>query len=197
LTGKKSDFLTDSLKDRAQAMANLSFVNDKSALTSLALGAVLLLAFGALSCAAQEKKEKEPRQKKLLAARQVWYDAYSRGDTEAMARIEAKDFVVISERGTQSKDKQLRGIRQRVEEKKWPKGATHVTDDRHVRFYGNSAVVTGHGWMKFPDQKDPPKDRYVLTEVWVVDRDGAWNVVHLHFSQLTNSAVARKPNTFD
>jgi ketosteroid isomerase-like protein len=153
----------------------------------LSASGVILLVLGSLPSAAQEKKQKDPREEKLLAVRQTWYDAYYRGDTEELARIEEQDFLVIFHPGIRTRDEQLAGIRIREAEKKgFPKGTTNVSELLRVRFYGNTAIVTGRGWTKFPDQKDVPKERLAFTEVWV-HRDGEWKVVHLHFHQLDRS----------
>ena len=133
---------------------------------------------------AQDGKDKDPRRDKLLAARDAWYEAFYRGDTDAMDKVEAKEFVVIGDRGGAAKEEQLKGIKKAVEDKKWfPKGTAQVTEDLRVRFEGNVAVVTGRAWVKAPDQKDPPKERTALTEVWV-ERDGRWTVLHLHYHRI-------------
>ena len=142
---------------------------------------VVFLACSAAALCAQEKKESVPGRDKLLAARLSWYDSFCSGDTEQMSKIEDKDFLVISPRGIQSKEEQLRGIRKRVEEQQWfPKGSTHATEDLKVRLYGKSAIVTGQGWVKFPEATEPPKEKYYISEAWV-NQDGQWRVVHLHF----------------
>jgi ketosteroid isomerase-like protein len=142
---------------------------------------LLCLALPPEPCLGQDGKDKDPRRDKLLAARDAWYVAFYGGDTDAMDKVEAKDFVVVSERGLSTKDEQLRGIKKAVEDKKWfPKGMTQGTEDLRIRFEGNVAVITGRGWAKAPDQKDRPKERVALTEVWV-ERDDGWTVLHLHF----------------
>jgi len=140
---------------------------------------------------AQGAKEKDARRAKLLAARDAWYVAFYAGDTAAMDKVEAKEFVVIGDRAGQTrmltKGEQLKGIKKAVEDKKWlPKGVTHETEDLRIRFEGNVAVLTGRGWLKAPDQKDPHRERAALTEVWV-ERDGRWTVLHLHFHRIAPS----------
>jgi hypothetical protein len=152
-------------------------------ITVSVLRAIFIFALFAPACEAREGKEGDKRKEKLLATRQAWYDAYSRGDIGKMAQIEANDFLVISESGVQTREQQLSGIKKRVDEHKWmPKGTTHVSDELKVRFYGSSAVISGRGWTKFPEQRDPPKERYELTEVWV-SKNATWMVVHLHFNR--------------
>jgi ketosteroid isomerase-like protein len=136
---------------------------------------------------AQGAKEKDARRDKLLAARDAWYVAFCRGDTAAMDKVEAREFVVIGDRAMQTKEEQLKGIKKAVEDKKWfPKGMTHETEDLRIRFEGKVAVVSGRGWLKAPDQKDPPMERAALTEVWV-ERDDGWTVLHLHFHRIAPS----------
>ena len=146
---------------------------------------LLCLALSPEPCLSQDGKDKALRRDKLLAARDAWYEAFYRGDTDAMDKVEAKEFVVIGERGGQTsmltKEEQLKGIKKAVEDRKWfPKGMTQGTEDLRIRFEGNVAVITGRGWAKAPDQNDRPKERAALSEVWV-ERDDGWTVLHLHF----------------
>ena len=107
---------------------------------------------------AQGAEKKDPRRDKLLAARDAWYVAFYAGDTDAMDKVEAKEFVVIGDRSGGTKEEQLKGIKKAVEDRKWfPKGMAQVTENLRVRFEGNVAVVTGRAWVKAPDQKAPPR----------------------------------------
>ena len=151
----------------------------------LVLAGLLCLVLPSQPSLAQGAKEKDARRDKLLAARDAWYVAFYAGDTDAMDKVEAKEFFVIGERAGQTrmltKEEQLKGIKKAVEDKKWfPKGMTHGTEDLRIRFEGKVAVITGRDWVKAPDQNDPPKERAALTEVWV-ERDDGWTVLHLHF----------------
>jgi hypothetical protein len=81
----------------------------------------------------QGAKEKDARRDKLLAARDAWDVAFYAGDTDAMDKVEAKEFVVIGERAGQTrmltKEEQLKGIKKAVKDKKWfPKGMTRGTE---------------------------------------------------------------------
>src|SRR5947209_8515760 len=104
----------------------------------------LVLSSGpSLAQGAQGAKEKDPRRDKLLAARDAWYAAFYGGDTDAMDKVEAKEFVVIGDRGMLTKEEQLKGIKKAVADKKWfPKGTTQGTEDLRIRFEGNVAVIT-------------------------------------------------------
>ena len=157
----------------------------------LVITGLLCLVLPSESSLAQGPRNNDPRRDKLLAARDAWYVAFYAGDTDAMDKIEAKEFVLIGEIAGQTrmgtKEEQLKGIKKAVEEKKWyPKGMTEGIEDLRIRFEGNVAVLTGRGWVKVPDQKDPPKERAALTEVWV-ERDDGWTVLHLHYHQIAPS----------
>ena len=151
----------------------------------LVITGLLCLVLPSASSLALGANKMDPRRDKLLAARDAWYVAFYAGDTDAMDKAEAKEFVVIGERAGQTrmltKEEQLKGIKKAVEDKKWfPKGMTHGTEDLRIRFEGNVAVLTGRGWAKAADQKDRPKETAALTEVWV-ERDDGWTVLHLHY----------------
>ena len=141
------------------------------------------LTLSAALCIGQDGMEKE-RREKLLAARDAWYAAFYRGDTDAMEKVEAKEFLVIGDAVVRTKEEQLNEIKKAVEDKKWfPEGTAAVAEDLRVRFEGTAAIVTGRGWAKGPERKDAPAMRNALTEVWAV-RDGRWTVLHLHFHRL-------------
>ena len=146
---------------------------------------LICLALAPERCIGQDDKQKQ-RREKLLAARDAWGAAFYRGDTDAMDKVEAKEFLVIAGSGIVTKEQQLKGIKKAVEDKKWlPKGSKMVTKDLRVRFEGNVAVVTGRGAVR-RGETDSPKAQItlLLTEVWV-ERDGRWTVLHLHFHNPT------------
>ena len=123
-------------------------------------------------------------EQEILKVRDEWYDAYFRGDTAMMKRIETSDFVVISDRGIQNK-REYEALEKAVKENRWmPKGTTKVDDEVNVRVQGEMAVISGRGWNKVPGRiEKPPEKKTAFTEVWV-KRDGRWQVMHLHFNQM-------------
>jgi ketosteroid isomerase-like protein len=149
----------------------------------LSLSTVLVALLAGTGCTTVETSHRSSRQDELLAAREVWYKSFNQGNTEEMDRLETNDFLVMSGFGVETKDEQLRGIKARVEAKNWKSDdSKQVTEDLRVRFYGDAAIVTGRGWTKTRNQTDPPKEQFLLTEVWL-ERDGRWSVCHLHFHQ--------------
>jgi ketosteroid isomerase-like protein len=156
-----------------------------TALTSLAAPMV----FGQ---AAAKKDHGVAAEQEIMKIRRDWYDAFFRGDTATMNRIETDDFVVVSDSGPHNKKSQLAGIQRAVKKDKWlPKGVTLVDENLNVRLHGSAAVISAIGWKKQPGQgKKPPEERDAFTEVWI-KRDGRWKVMHLHFSPLDQAQSTR------
>ena len=101
----------------------------------LVLAGLLCLVLPSESSLAQGAKKKDPRRDKLLAARDAWYVAFYAGDTDAMDKVVAKEFVFICERGVMvTKEEQLKWIKKEVEDKKWSrKGMTYGAEDLRIR----------------------------------------------------------------
>jgi ketosteroid isomerase-like protein len=148
------------------------------------MGFVLAVAvLTSASCQAQNGKAKEARREKLLAARNAVYDAYLRGDVEALDKGEAKEFMVVFPDGMESKEQQIRGIRRAVAARRWPQGRSQVTKEMQIRFEANVAVLTGLQSIQGRGGNSAPDDWNVITEVWV-ERGGKWMLYHLHYHPL-------------
>jgi hypothetical protein len=111
-----------------------------------------------------------------------------------MDRLETEDFVVVSENGFQKKKQQLVGIEAAVKANTWRrKGMTKVDEDMNFRHYDNVAVLSLRGWNRLPDQRNEPKEKFAITEVWVRSNQD-WRVAQLHFTQLSEGRLpARSP----
>jgi ketosteroid isomerase-like protein len=156
-------------KRKEQAMKRIAF----SLILALTIPVIIL---------AQEKAGQSKDEQELLKTRSEWYDAYFRGDTATLERIETSDFVVISDRTVENK-RTYTGIQNAVKANRWmPKGTTKVDDDDlRVRLQGDFAAISGRGWNKVPGVfEKPPQNRIAFTEIWV-RRDGRWRVMHLHY----------------
>jgi ketosteroid isomerase-like protein len=149
----------------------------------IAFSLILALAIPAAALA-QEKAGQSKDEQELLKTRSEWYDAYFRGDTTILARIETSDFVVISDRTIENQ--RMYGVIQKaVQANRWiPKGAANVDDNNvRVRLQGDLAVISGSGWTRIPGLVEkPPEIKNAFTETWV-KRDGRWRVMHLHYHQ--------------
>jgi ketosteroid isomerase-like protein len=133
------------------------------------------------------KKNQNSAEQELLKLEQEWYDAFLRTDTEAMNRIEADDFIVITgmSEAPVTKERQLANIRARSEAVRKRMGSMtrrleHVT----IRTYGTVAIVNGVQTQTAPDDTGGTRSRKSLyTGVWV-ERDGGWRIVHAQWTDL-------------
>jgi ketosteroid isomerase-like protein len=154
---------------------------------------LLILAFlGSLLILGQASAQKDQSgsaEQEITRIRRDWYNAFFRGDTATMNRIETDNFVVVSDRGSRNKRQQLAGIQKKVQEDKWmPKGVTLVDENLNMRLHGDTAVLSGLGWNKQPGQGNKhPKSKNAFTEVWI-KRDGRWQVMHLHYNPLDQAS---------
>jgi len=123
-------------------------------------------------------------EKEILKLRSEWYDAYFRGDTAVMERIETSDIVVISDRGIGAK-REYATVQKAVKENRWmAPGTSKVDVELTIRMQGDVAIVHSLSWTKIPGQVEkPPENKTASTEVWV-KRDGRWRVMHLQYHTL-------------
>ena len=124
-------------------------------------------------------------EQEIMTLSREWYDAYFRGDTATLERVEASDFIVMSDRVTQTKQEQVVGIQSRVKEGRWlSPGLIRHTEGVRVRAYGDVVVISGRSWnTRQGDVPQTPSVKSQFTEIWM-RHDGQWQVVHLHFNPL-------------
>ena len=133
-----------------------------------------------------EYEKKSALEKSLRAARAEYYTAVYRGDTAAMAKIEADDFDVFHDRKDHRQDAAdwRKDIDKLVKAKLWaPKRLVGETVDLAVqvnRGKWNWAVVIGAGLVETSDPK-AKKEYKSFSETWD-EKDGKWRLVHLHYS---------------
>ncbi len=137
--------------------------------------AAILLSAGILQAA-------DPAQS-VLEAQRRWIDSYNHRNENALLSCESDDFRITFGDGTvQGRADQVARLRAPL-----PLGAEYgiAVESNEVRVYGNdAAVVTGivveRG--KAPTGR-PFRQRSRYTDTWVF-RDGRWQVVASHLSQL-------------
>jgi ketosteroid isomerase-like protein len=135
----------------------------------VAATALLLAGLGAF-VAAQSTAD----QRAVLDANKAWFDAFVRGDADAMDKIETADFVFIQDGLIEDKAQQLADIRKRAGR---PLEQTHRVDLHRFARSGNVAIVTGHNVITTATDSG----RVAFSEVWV--RDGSlWRVAQAHYS---------------
>ena len=130
-----------------------------------------LLILGVLWClcdCSHQKTEKET-ERYILESERQWAESVATGDTSAIERILADDFIGVDPEGRQyAKQKMIEETRNA------PKYfvSNHLNDVK-VRFYGNTAIAQGsETWEKHSGERG----RFVWTDTWL-QRDGRWQIV--------------------
>jgi ketosteroid isomerase-like protein len=143
---------------------------------------ILALAIPVIALA-QEKAGQSKDEQEILKTRSEWLEAYYKGDTETLARIETSDFVVIHDRVIENR-RVYPPMQNAAKAGRWfPKGSANIDTELRVRVQGNVAVVSGRGWDKIPGRiEEPPQNIKAYSEVWV-NQDGRWRIMHLHFDR--------------
>ena len=111
----------------------------------------------------------------LLKLQQEWIAAIRRRDAGVLGSLIADDYVGINQEGIVGDKKQgLEPALSRV-----PSREPIVAENQKVRFYGNTAIITGqliHGGVR----------RINFTQVWA-KRQGRWQIVSWQGTQIANT----------
>ena len=129
----------------------------------------VLIAATLIGCA-NRQSQSDAEQYIIEGARQ-WAESLATGDTRALERILADDFVGVNANGNvYDKATMIASI------KDSPKYfASNELGQVTVRFFGETAVAQGEEtWVMHTG--DPISGRYVWTDIWV-RRNGVWQVV--------------------
>lgn len=132
----------------------------KSALITLA---VLFL------CGCSAQKDQKETERYILESERQWAESVATGDTSAIERILADDFIGVDPKGNQYKKQQMID-----ETRNAPKYfVSNRLNDVKVRFYGNMALAQGsETWQKHSGERG----RFVWTDTWLM-RNGRWQIV--------------------
>jgi ketosteroid isomerase-like protein len=137
---------------------------------------VLCLTLLAASSAPMRAEESD--EARIRSLEKKWADSYKHRKIDLLGSLLAEDFVITVEDGaTYSK----------------PGYITHSADpsvhvdvaeftDLKVHLHGNAAVVTGAYHEKGRQDGKPYEYRDRLTDVWLRNSDGAWQVISSHYS---------------
>jgi ketosteroid isomerase-like protein len=125
-----------------------------------------------LSVAAQAPKAASPQQSAESYIRESeaqWAESVATGDTTAIERILADDFI-----GTDPKGELYDKAKMIADTKDAPKYfVSNHLDQVKIRFFGNTAVAQGsESWVR----RDGGCGRFVWTDTWIL-RDGRWQIV--------------------
>lgn len=145
----------------------------KAVVATLACGC-LAMALGAGQVQANDPQlEKEVRQ-----AEQQRVEALLKGDGEALKRIWADDFSLITYRGDfRNRAHPLEAIR--LGTLKMEAITNHIVD---LRLFGDTALVHGVAFRKFTEKGRKVEGTFRFSRLWVKN-DGRWQLSHAHFTQ--------------
>ncbi|QCF25350.1 DUF4440 domain-containing protein [Hydrocarboniclastica marina] len=122
-------------------------------------------------------------QEDLKQVRENWYSAFFAGDVEHLARIQADNFTVATERGVQSKKSQIDAISSAKRNGSWfPQGGQKHDTELTIQASSGSTTVTGQGYTTSGQSQGPV---VAFSETW--EWDGTdWRVLSLSYSAARN-----------
>ena len=118
------------------------------------------------NCSPQDHREAE---RYILDSERQWAESVATGDTSAIERILADDFIGVDPKGN------LYNKQQMIDDTKdAPKYfVSNRLNDVKVRFYRNTAIAQGsETWEK----RSGERGRFVWTDTWL-RRNGHWQIV--------------------
>ena len=121
-----------------------------------------------LSECSDQKGQKETERYILYSERQ-WAESVATGDTSAIERILADDFIGVDPKGRLYSKKEMIN-----ETRNAPKYfVSNRLNDVKVRFYGNTAIAQGsESWEK----RSGERGRFVWTDTWL-RRNDRWQII--------------------
>jgi len=125
----------------------------------------------AVLCLCDCSVEKDPKETEryILDTERQWAESVATGDTSAIERILADDFIGVDPKGRLYNKQQMIG-----ETRDAPKYfVSNRINDVKVQFYGNTAIAQGSEiWEKHSGERG----RFVWTDTWL-QRNGRWQIV--------------------
>ena len=118
-------------------------------------------------CSAQQDQKEVERY--IVESERQWAESVATGDTSAIERILADDFIGVDPKGCPYTKQQMIG-----DTRSAPKYfVSNRLNDVKVRFYGKTAVAQGsETWEK----RSGERERFVWTDTWL-QRNGRWQIV--------------------
>jgi ketosteroid isomerase-like protein len=120
-------------------------------------------------CNCSVHKDQKESESYILNSERQWAESVATGDTAAIERVLANDFVGVDPKGRlYSKQEMINDTRNA------PKYfVSNRLNDVKVRFYGNTAIAQGsETWEK----RSGERGRFVWTDTWL-RRNGRWQIV--------------------
>ena len=129
-----------------------------------------LAALGILClCNCSQHEDQRDTERYIVESERQWAESVATGDTSAVQRMLADDFVGVDPKG------HLYTKQQMIDEtRNAPKYfVSNRLNDVKVRFYGNTAIAQGsETWEKRSNERG----RFVWTDTWL-QRNGRWQIV--------------------
>ena len=120
-------------------------------------------------CHCTVRKDQKETERYILDSERQWAESVATGDTSAIERILADDFIGVDPNGhLYNKQKMI------DETRNAPKHfVSNRLNDVKVRFYGETAIAQGsETWEKHSGERG----RFVWTDTWL-QRNGRWQIV--------------------
>lgn len=118
----------------------------------------------------------------IKKTREHWYNAYFKGDTDVLEKIEASDFYVTSPKGKEDRGTRYDTIKQAIETGKWFKTSITLEEDAlEYLLNDRKAMVLGHGRTL---ENGAPLLEMQFEEKWVKSKTG-WQVQALHLNKVS------------
>lgn len=120
-------------------------------------------------CNCSMQKDQKEMERYILESERQWAESVATGDTSAIQRILADDFIGVDPKGGLYNKQQMI-----ADTRNAPKYfVSNRLNDVKVRFYGNTAIAQGsETWQK----RSGERGRFVWTDSWL-RRDGRWQIV--------------------
>jgi ketosteroid isomerase-like protein len=134
----------------------------------------------ASTAVAQPRVTREATERSLLALERKWMGALQQRDASALSQLISDDFTLVSPRlvvAAGDRDKYFQHAMRDLSV------TAYEFEGLTVRLYGRAAVVSGRLKQSASVAGEDWGGNYLFTDVWV-SRDGVWQVVSRHVSQL-------------
>jgi hypothetical protein len=120
-------------------------------------------------CECSEQSAQKETERYILESERQWAESVATGDTSAIERILADDFIGVDPKGRQYNKRQMID-----ETRDAPKYfVSNRLNEVKVRFYRNTAIAQGsETWEK----RSGERGRFVWTDTWL-RRNGRWQIV--------------------
>jgi uncharacterized protein (TIGR02246 family) len=151
--------------------------------------AVLSCSFAVTAVSQTQRTTKAEQEVRKLE--RAWLDAYEQYDAKAMETIVANDFMITFPDGSMQTKPQI------LESIKAPRNPANpssrfYTEDVQARVYGDTVILMGRVVSEYQRDGKTVKDQSRYTDTYV-KRDGRWQVVASHLSNVARPRISKPP----